>query len=81
MFYEIKGGKIVGPLRDVAYQSNSIEFWNACDILGGKSSWELHGTLWDGKGEPGQSNAVSHGCPPARFKAVYVLNVSARGKT
>ena len=81
MFYAIKGGKIAGPLRDVAYQSNSIEFWNSCDMVGGPSSWELHGTFWDGKGEPSQSNAVSHGCPPARFKNVSVLNVNARGKT
>ena len=44
-------------------------------------SWQMHGTLWDGKGEPGQSNAVSHGCPPARFHNIDILNVNARGKT
>ena len=80
MFYAIKGGKIAGTLKDVAYQSNSIEFWNSCDMIGGPSSWSLHGSLWDGKGEPGQSNAVSHGCPPARFRGVNVLNVNTRGK-
>jgi TldD protein len=80
-FHEIKKGKITTALRDVAYQSNSIEFWNSCDMIGGEKSWELHGTLHDGKGEPGQSNAVSHGCPPARFKGVNILNVNARGKT
>ncbi len=80
-FHEVKKGKITRMLRDVAYQSNSIEFWNSCDMIGGEKSWELHGTLWDGKGEPGQSNAVSHGCPPARFKGVNILNVNARGKT
>ena len=31
----------------------------------------------DGKGEPGQTNAVSHGCPPARFRQVTVLNTAA----
>ncbi|MBX3191693.1 MAG: TldD/PmbA family protein [Labilithrix sp.] len=81
MFHAIKGGKIAGPLRDVAYQSNSLEFWNACDLIGGPSTWELHGTLWDGKGEPSQANAVSHGCPAARFRGVNVINVNARGKT
>jgi TldD protein len=80
MFYAIKGGKIAGTLKDVAYQSNSLEFWNSCDMIGGEKAWQLHGTLWDGKGEPGQSNAVSHGCPPARFRGVNVLNVNARGK-
>lgn len=79
-FHEVKGGKIVRALRDVAYQSNSVEFWSSCDMIGGEKAWELHGTTSDGKGEPGQSNAVSHGCPPARFKKVDILNVNARGK-
>ena len=80
-FHEVKGGKITRTLRDVAYQSNSVEFWSSCDMIGGKKSWELHGTLNDGKGEPGQSNSVSHGCPPARFRKVDILNVNARGKS
>ena len=50
-------------------------------MLGGPKSWEMYGTLWDGKGEPAQSNAVSHGCPPARFRGVDILNVNARGAT
>ena len=79
-FHAIKGGKIAGALRDVAYQSNSVEFWNSCDMIGNKKGWELHGTLHDGKGQPGQSNAVSHGCPPARFRGVNVLNVNTRAK-
>ena len=81
MFHEIKKGKITGTLRDVAYQSTTPEFWTACDMIGDAKGWELHGTLWDGKGEPGQVNAVSHGCPPARFRSVNILNVNARGKT
>ncbi|MBX3198456.1 MAG: TldD/PmbA family protein [Labilithrix sp.] len=80
-FHEVKGGKITRALRDVAYQSNSLEFWSACDMLGGERSWELHGTLWDGKGEPMQTNAVSHGCPPARFRKIDILNVNTRGKS
>ncbi|MEZ4219322.1 MAG: TldD/PmbA family protein [Polyangiaceae bacterium] len=78
MFYEIKKGKIAHALRDVAYQSNTLEFWNQCDAIGGPASWELHGTLYDGKGEPGQSNPVSHGCPPARFRDVNVLDTGSK---
>ena len=26
------------------------------------------------RNEPGQTNAVSHGCPPARFRNITVLN-------
>ncbi|MEO7360580.1 MAG: metallopeptidase TldD-related protein [Gemmatimonadaceae bacterium] len=72
--YEVKGGKIVGQLKDVAYQMRTPEFWNSLDMLGGKSSYEFGGTFNDGKGQPGQSNAVSHGCPPTRFKNVNVIN-------
>ena len=79
MFHEVKNGKITRPLRDVAYQANSLQFWNSCDMLGGPKSWEMYGTLWDGKGEPAQANAVSHGCPPARFHGIDILNVNARG--
>jgi TldD protein len=77
-FYEVKKGRITRMLRDVAYQANTLEFWHACDLLGGPSSWALGGSLADGKGEPGQSNAVSHGCPPARFKKVSILNTNTR---
>jgi TldD protein len=72
-FHEIKKGKITGALRDVAYQSNTIEFWHACDMIGGAKHFSLHGSLVDGKGEPPQSNAVSHGCAPARFRDVNVI--------
>ena len=77
-FWEIKNGKVGAMLRDVAYQSRTTDFWNSCDGLGGKSTYELGGSFNDGKGEPTQSNAVSHGCPVARFRGVNVLNTSAR---
>jgi TldD protein len=78
LFWEVKRGKKVRMLRDVAYQANTIEFWNSCDAIGGPASWQLHGTLTDGKGEPVQFNSVSHGCPPARFKQVNILNTNRR---
>ena len=75
-FWEIKKGRLTRPLRDVAYQANTVEFWNSCDMLGGAGSYRLGGSFSDGKGEPSQSNAVSHGCPPARF-TVNVLNTGS----
>lgn len=77
--WEIKKGRRTRMVRDVAYQANTIEFWNACDQIGGPRSWELHGSLSDGKGEPMQVNSVSHGCPPARFKKQNILNTNRRG--
>lgn len=71
-FWEIKNGRLARPLRDVAYQANTVDFWNSCDMLGGAGTYRLGGSFGDGKGEPGQSNAVSHGCPPARFRVNVV---------
>lgn len=76
-FWEIKGGKIVGMLRDVAYQSRTTDFWGSCDGLGGPQTVEVPGSFNDGKGEPGQSNAVSHACPVARFRQINVLNTAS----
>ena len=73
-FYEVRNGKIAGMLRDVAYQSNTPVFWNAMDMIGGPSSYWMGGSFNDGKGEPAQSSSVSHGCVPARFKNVTILN-------
>ncbi|MCM3901447.1 MAG: TldD/PmbA family protein, partial [Pyrinomonadaceae bacterium] len=77
-FWEIKNGKVGPMVRDVAYQSRTTDFWNSCDGLGGQATYEIGGSFNDGKGEPGQSNAVSHGCPVARFRQVNVLNTAAR---
>lgn len=77
-FWEIKNGKIAGMLKDVAYQSRTTDFWGACDALGGASTYLIPGSFNDGKGEPGQSNAVSHGCPSARFRGINILNTAAQ---
>jgi TldD protein len=79
VFYEVKDGKIAGMLKDVAYQARNVDFWNSLDMIGGRRSYEVNGTFNDGKGQPSQSNAVSHGCPPARFKSVNVLNTGGGG--
>ncbi|MGH7719657.1 MAG: metallopeptidase TldD-related protein, partial [Gemmatimonadaceae bacterium] len=78
LFYEVKGGKIAGMLKDVAYQMRTPEFWNSLDMIGGRSSYLLGGAFNDGKGQPSQSNAVSHGCPPGRFRQVNVINTGRR---
>jgi TldD protein len=81
VFWEIKDGKKGAMLRDVGYQSRTPDFWGACDGLGGEASYALGGSFFDGKGQPGQINAVSHGCPPARFRGITVLNTAAgRGR-
>lgn len=75
-FWEIKNGKITQMLKDVAYQANTQAFWNSCDAICDQRFWQMGGSYYDGKGEPGQINAVSHGCSPARFRQVNVLNTA-----
>lgn len=76
--YQVKDGKLGGMLRDVAYQSKTTEFWKKCDAVCDKSEYMLGGAMNDGKGEPMQSNPVSHGCSPARFSRVPVINTRSQ---
>ena len=78
LFYEIKDGKIGNMLKDVAYQSNTQEFWNSCGGMTDASDYRLGGAFGDGKGQPTQSNAVSHGCPTTRFNGVNVINTARK---
>lgn len=82
--YEVKEGKITHMLRDVAYQSTTPEFWMNCEAICDQSEYMLGGSMYDGKGEPMQANPVSHGCSPARFSDINVINTrtqSARSRT
>ncbi|MFW6083770.1 MAG: TldD/PmbA family protein [Gemmatimonadota bacterium] len=72
--WEVRNGKKTRMLRDVAYQARTPDFWNSMAVIGGPSTYYVGGSLHDGKGQPGQSNAVSHGCPVAVFRGVNVLN-------
>ena len=74
LFFEIKNGKIAGMLKDVAYQSNTQEFWNSCVQVCDERDYRLNGSFFDGKGQPGQSSAVSHGSSTARFNGANVIN-------
>jgi TldD protein len=78
LYYEIKNGKIVGMLNDVAYQSNTQEFWNSCAAVCDQSDYRLGGSFFDGKGQPAQSSAVSHGSATAHFKGVNVINTARK---
>ena len=80
-FYEIRGGRLAGQLKDVAYQSTTTEFWNALDALGGPSTYVLGGAFNCGKGQPAQIAPVSHGCPAARFRQISILNTGQEGSS
>jgi TldD protein len=78
LFYEIEDGKIVGMLKDVAYQAINQEFWNSLVAVADERDYRLGGAFNDGKGQPAQSNAVSHGAATARFNGVNVINTARK---
>lgn len=78
-FFRIRGGKIDGQLKDVAYQSRTTDFWNAMEAVGGPSTYVLGGAFNCGKGQPGQIAPVTHGCPAALFRRINVLNTAQEG--
>ncbi|SDY39090.1 TldD/PmbA family protein [Hymenobacter psychrophilus] len=78
VFYAIDKGKITEMLEDVAYQTNTLEFWNSCAGSCDQSDYRLAGFFNDGKGQPSQSSAVSHGSATTRFNNVNVINVARK---
>jgi TldD protein len=73
-FYRIRGGRLAGQLRDVAYQGTTTQFWGSMEAVGGESTYVMGGAFNCGKAQPGQVAAVSHGCPSALFRGVRILN-------
>ena len=78
LYYEIKNGKIGQMLEDVAYQSNTQEFWNACTAMCDERDWRMGGSFFDGKGQPSQSSVVSHGSSTSRFNGINVINTARK---
>ncbi|MBS0215194.1 MAG: TldD/PmbA family protein [Proteobacteria bacterium] len=76
LFYEIKNGQITRQIEDVAYQIRTPEFWNACVGVCDESDYRLGGSFFDGKGQPGQVSAVSHGSSTARFNGINVISTA-----
>jgi TldD protein len=73
-FFRIEQGRLVGQVRDVAYQATTTEFWGSMEVVGGASTYRLGGAFNCGKGQPGQVAPVSHGCPSVLVRGVRVLN-------
>ncbi|MFD2365364.1 TldD/PmbA family protein [Pseudoduganella sp. GCM10020061] len=78
LYYEIKDGKIGPMLEDVAYQANTQDFWNACSAICDERDWRMGGSFFDGKGQPGQVSAVSHGSSTTRFDGINVINTARK---
>ncbi|GAB2993847.1 TldD protein [Arenimonas maotaiensis] len=76
LFYEIENGKIKGMVEDVAYQIRTPEFWAACSAICDERDFRHGGSFFDGKGQPSQVSAVSHGAATTRFDGVNIINTA-----
>jgi TldD protein len=74
IFWEIKNGKITRQVTDVTYNAITTDFWANLDGITGPKEWEMHGTGGDAKGQPVQTNSISHGSP---WLLVRKINVGA----
>ena len=72
MFWEIKNGKKTRQVTNVTYNAITTDFWANLDALTGKDEYQMHGTGGDAKGQPTQTNSISHGSPWARIKSIMV---------
>jgi TldD protein len=71
-FWEIKNGRKTRMVTDVTYNAITTDFWNNLDAIGGQDSWRMFGTGGDAKGQPTQTNSISHGSPYIRIKKIMV---------
>ncbi len=76
LYYEIKDGEIAGMVEDAAYQIRTPEFWNACTAICDERDFRLGGSFFDGKGQPSQVSAVSHGSSTTRFDGINIINTA-----
>lgn len=76
LYYRIRKGEIAEMVEDAAYQIRTPEFWNACSAICDAKDFRLGGSFFDGKGQPGQVSAVSHGSSTTRFNGINIINTA-----
>ena len=70
--WEIKNGKRGRMLKNPTYAGVTPQFWNSCDGIADKNSWNAWGTPNCGKGEPMQTGRTAQCAAPSRFRNVRV---------
>jgi TldD protein len=72
VFWEIKNGKVTRMCTDVTYNAITTDFWGNLDGVTGPKEWQMHGTGGDAKGQPTQTNSISHGSPWLLIRKIMV---------
>ncbi len=73
----IEDGKLTAVVKNPNYRGVSAEFWRNLRAVGDRSTFEVHGTLYCGKGEPNQVIHVGHASPACVFADVEVFGGAA----
>jgi predicted Zn-dependent protease len=74
----IEDGRIVGVVKNPNYRGVSSTFWRSLSRVGGPETFEIHGTLNCGKGEPNQAIHCGHAAPACVFSGVDVFGGEAQ---
>jgi len=69
----IENGKLTKTVRNPNYRGITPTFWGSLVKVGDRSTWQMYGTPFCGKGEPNQAIRVGHGSPIAVFANVEVF--------
>ena len=69
----IENGKLAGVVKNPNYRGISANFWRSLDGVGDRSTMEVMGSPFCGKGEPNQMVFVGHATPAALFRGVAVF--------
>jgi len=69
--WEIRNGSKEKIFKNPTYTGMTPVFWSSCDAVS-KDDWKMWGTPNCGKGVPGQSMYVGHGCGTARFRKTRI---------
>jgi len=69
----VEDGARRGVVKNPNYRGVSATFWRNLRKVGGPASFEVHGTLYCGKGEPNQAIHCGHAAPACLFSDVEVF--------
>jgi predicted Zn-dependent protease len=72
----IEDGERKGLVKNPNYRGVSATFWRSLGMVGDASTFEVHGTLYCGKGEPNQAIHCGHAAPACLFRDVEVFGGS-----
>lgn len=69
----IEDGRGTRVVKNPNYRGVSATFWRGLRSVGNAETFEVHGTLYCGKGEPNQAIDVGHAAPACLFSDVDVF--------